>query len=102
MRSYWKRLRTFLNVATVVAMARPKGHRLSPTALEDILRLRGDSITAVADRSGIPRATLSGLAGGFHRASVPVAHQLAGALGCNPETLFPTMRPSFIESEQVA
>lgn len=76
----------------VFRMARPRGHRLSPSAWQDILTLRGDSLTAVADRADIPRATVSGLVGGHARASVPVAHQLATALGCHPETLFPTLR----------
>lgn len=75
-------------------MARPRGHRLSPTAWEDILSLRGDSLTAVAERAGIPRATLSGLVGGHHGAATPIAHKLALALGCHPETLFPTLRSS--------
>lgn len=73
-------------------MARPKGHRLSPTAWDDVLTLRGDNLTNVAERADIPRATLSGLVGGHHRASVPIAHQLANALGVNAETLFPTLR----------
>lgn len=90
------------NVVIVSSMARPRGHRLSPSAWNDVLTLRGDSLTAVADRADIPRATLSGLVGGHARASVPVAHSIAMALGCNPETLFPTMRPSFIEAEAVA
>lgn len=75
-------------------MARPKGHRLSPKAWDDVLRFKGDTLTAVADRADIPRATVSGLVGGFHRASVPTAHKLANALGCDPETLFPTLRAS--------
>lgn len=80
-------------------MARPRGHRLSPSAWEDVLTLRGDSLTAVAERADIPRATLSGLVGGHARASVPVAHQLAAAIGCHPETLFPTLRSaSFTEA----
>ena len=81
-------------------MARPRGHRLSPAAWSDILTLRGESLTSVAEHSGVPRATLSGLAGGFHRASVPVAHKIAAALGVNPETLFPTLRASmFVEPD---
>lgn len=79
-------------------MARPRGHRLSPAAWDDILALRGESITSVAERSSIPRATISGLVGGHHRASVPIAHKLATALGCNAETLFPTLRNTFIEA----
>lgn len=73
-------------------MARPTGHRLSPAAWDDLLRLTGISLTQVAERSGIPRPTLSSLLGGHHRASVPMAHKLAEALGCSPQTLFPTLR----------
>ena len=73
-------------------MARPAGHRLSPEAWDDILRLTGTSLTEVAERADIPRPTLSSLLGGYHSASVPMAHKLATALGCNPQTLFPTLR----------
>lgn len=86
-------------------MARPAGHKLSPTAWDDMVRLAGTSLTAVAERSEIPRATLSSLLGGHHRASVPMAHKLASALGCHPQTLFPTLRQdSFraVASKEVA
>lgn len=73
-------------------MARPSGHLLSPKAFGDVLRYSGLSITQVAERSEIPRATVSSLLGGFHRASVPNCHRLAQAMGCDPETLFPTLR----------
>lgn len=73
-------------------MARPAGHELSARAWDDILRLSGVSLTQVADRAEIPRPTLSSMYGGHHKASVPVAHKLAHALGVHPETLFPTLR----------
>ena len=76
-------------------MSRPQGHRLSPTAWEDILKLAGLSLTQVAQRSEIPRATLSSLLGGHHRASVPMAHRIAESLGVHPQTLFPTLRSEF-------
>lgn len=75
-------------------MARPSGHPLSPKAFGDALRWTGLSLTEVAERSGIPRATVSSLLGGFHRASVPNCHRLAATIGCDPETLFPTLRAS--------
>lgn len=75
-------------------MARPKGHRLSPEAWDDILRLSGLSLTQVSERSGIPRPTVSSLLGGHHKASVPQAHRLADAVGCRAATLFPSLRPS--------
>jgi plasmid maintenance system antidote protein VapI len=81
-------------------MARPKGHKLSAPAWDDVLRLTGASLTQVAERAEIPRPTLSSLLGGHHAASVPMAHRIAGALGVNPATLFPTLRTS--ESEAVA
>lgn len=56
-------------------------------------------MTQVAEMSEVPRPTLSSLLGGFHRASVPMAHRIAGAVGCEPATLFPTLVP---ESEQQA
>lgn len=73
-------------------MARPQGHRLSPAAWDDLLRLSGLSLTQIAERSEIPRPTLSSLLGGHHRASVPMCHRLADAIGCHPQTLFPTLR----------
>lgn len=75
-------------------MARPAGHRLSPSAWDDILRLSGLSLTQVAERTGVPRATLSSLLGGHHKASVPVAKQLADGMGVHAETLFPTLHPT--------
>lgn len=76
----------------VAVMARPQGHTLSPEAFDDVLRLTGNTVTLVATRSGVPRATISSLLGGHHKASVPTTHKLAAALGVRPATLFPTLR----------
>lgn len=73
-------------------MPRPAGHELSADAWDDVLRLTGSSLTQVAERSGIPRPTLSSMLGGHHKASVPVAHKIAGTLGVRPNTLFPSLR----------
>lgn len=82
----------------MIPMARPRGHRLSPAAWDYILAKSGLTLTEVAERAGVQRATLSGLTGGFHRASVPTAHRLAAVFGCDPEVLFPTLRSStFVE-----
>lgn len=78
---------------------RPKGHRLSVAAWDDLLLLKGESLTSVAAKAGVQRATLSGMVIGRSRASVPTAHKLANALACNPATLFPTLRPFFNEAE---
>lgn len=75
---------------------------MSPTAWTDITNLRGLSLTEAADLVGIQRATISGLYGQHARASVPMAHQIADALGCHAETLFPTLRPTFAEAEVAA
>lgn len=75
---------------------------MSPTAWTDILNCKGLTLTQAADLAGIQRATISGLAGGHSRASVPMAHAIANAIGCHPETLFPTLRAIYIESEQAA
>lgn len=79
-------------------MARPKGHGISPEAWNDLITLRGYSLTEVAARANIQRATLSAITNEHARASIPVAHALANALGCHPETLFPTLRPKFAEA----
>lgn len=78
-------------------MARPKGFRLSAQAFDDALRFSQTSITEASKRSGLPRATVSSLVGGFHRASLPQAEILAGALDVHVETLFPTLDPHFEE-----
>lgn len=75
-------------------MARPAGHALNRDAWDDILELAGVSLTQVADMAEIPRPTLSSLLGGHHKASVPMAHRIAKALGCRPGTLFPSMTAS--------
>ncbi len=72
-------------------MARPAGHQLNRAAWEDVLKLAGLSLTQVAELSEVPRATLSGLLGGHHKASVPMAHRVATAIGVQPATLFPTL-----------
>ena len=86
----------------MVRMARPRGHRLNPDALEALLRHAGTTITELADKAGLPRATVSGLLGGHHRASVPAAHKLADAIGCAPGALFPTLRAGFSETDTEA
>jgi plasmid maintenance system antidote protein VapI len=75
-------------------MARPAGHLLNRAAWDDLLRLKGLSLTEVADKAEVPRSTLSSLLGGHHRASVPMAHRIAAAVDCHPETLFPTLSTS--------
>lgn len=84
----------------VSGMARPAGHKLSPEAWDDVLRLTGLTLTQVAERSGVPRPTISSLLRSTkgHGASVPTAHRIADALGVRPVTLFPTLRP---EAEKV-
>ena len=72
-------------------MPRPAGHRLSPDAWTDVLTLAGLNLTQAAERCGVPRATLSSLVGGNHRASVPVAKQIADGLGVSARTLLPSL-----------
>lgn len=83
-------------------MARPQGHRLSPPAFEDCLKLTGQNITRVAEVSGVPRSTISALHGGHHKASVPTAKAISDALGVNASTLFPTLHPNFTFVDGVA
>lgn len=79
-------------------MARPRGHRLSPPAFEFASNAAGLTITQLAERSGIPRATISGLLGGHHRASVKMVAALSDALTCPPGLLFPTMLSVYAEA----
>lgn len=79
-------------------MARPAGHPISTHAWDDTLRLTGNSLTMVADKAEIPRPTLSSLVGGHHKASVPMAHRIAEALGVHPITLFPTLAAVKVEA----
>jgi transcriptional regulator with XRE-family HTH domain len=76
-------------------MARPAGHALNESAFDDLLALKGLSITELAERSGVPRPTISGLRGGFQKASVPACHRIAIAMGVQASTLFPTLLPKF-------
>jgi plasmid maintenance system antidote protein VapI len=78
-------------------MTRSRGYKLSPSAWADCLRYAGLTLTEAAERAGMPRSTLSSLLGGHHRATAPQARRLADTLGCRPETLFPTMLPTFTE-----
>jgi len=73
-------------------MARPSGFRLSAEAWHDITRLTGLTLTEIADRSDIPRPTLSSLLGGHHKASLPMCHRIAATMSVNPRTLFPELR----------
>lgn len=88
---FCKLLPTLANVCTVLRMARPAGHPLNRAAWEDVLALKGLTLTQVAELAEIPRPTLSGLLGGHHKAAVPMAHRIAGAIGVQPATLFPTL-----------
>lgn len=74
-------------------MPRPSGYELNRSAWDDVLRLSGLTLTRVAELAEVPRPTLSSLIGGHHKASVPMAHRIAKALGCRPETLFPDLVP---------
>ena len=74
-------------------MARPAGFALNRSAWEDMLEAKGLDLTTVAELSEVPRSTLSGLLGGHHNASVPMAHRIAAAVGCRPPTLFPGLTP---------
>lgn len=76
-------------------MARPSGHPLNRAAWEDVLTLKGLSLTQVAELADIPRPTLSALLGGFNKASVPAAHRIAAALGVQVATLFPSIATAF-------
>lgn len=79
-------------------MARPAGHDMSREAWEDILRLVGLSLTEVADIAEVPRPTLSAVSRGHSKASVPLCHKIARALGCHPHTLFPTLARPDVEA----
>ncbi len=73
-------------------MARPQGFQLSAEAWHDITRLTGLTLTDVAERSEIPRSTLSSLLGGHHKASLPMCHRIASTMSVSPRTLFPELR----------
>lgn len=77
-------------------MPRPAGHLLNRDAFQDFLDRTGLSLTEVADRADLPRSTVSALLGGYSRAATPNAHKIATAIGCRPQTLFPTLSPDFI------
>lgn len=72
-------------------MARPKGFRLSRTALQDLLDAKGILMTEAASVSGVPLSTLSGLAQGGSGASIKIVRRLAEGIACSAETLFPEL-----------
>lgn len=76
-------------------MARPAGAPLNRSAFDDLLAVKGLTLTQVADLAEVPRATLSGLRGGHHSASAPIAHRIAAAIEVEPATLFPTLSAAF-------
>jgi transcriptional regulator with XRE-family HTH domain len=78
-------------------MPRPAGHRLNRDAFQDLLEIKGLSLSQVAAISGVKRATISSLCHGHHAAAVPTAHQIAAAVGCRPGTLFPTITPGVFQ-----
>lgn len=75
---------------------------MSPTAWNDILTIKGLTLTEVSELADVQRASVSGIVGGHTRASVTMAHKLAAALGVSPETLFPAMRAQFAEVDHEA
>lgn len=79
----------------VTAMPRPSGHPLNRAAWDDLVAIKGLSVTELAELADVPRSTISALIGGHNRASVTAAHRLAGALGVQVGTLFPSVTPKF-------
>ena len=78
-------------------MPRPRGHRLSQPAFDFALNAAHTTITDLAEISGIPRATISALRGGYHGASQKIIGPMSDALMCPAEVLFPTLIPMFAE-----
>lgn len=72
-------------------MARPRGHYLNPDRLDEYMADKGKTLTTVAAEADMTRATLSGLYGQHHAASVPVAHKLAVSCGVALGSLFPSL-----------
>ena len=60
---------------------------------------KGTTQTHLAELTGLPLPTISGLMGGHARASTPVAHKIAAAIGCPPAAIFPTMQAQFVEAQ---
>lgn len=75
-------------------MARPTGFALNRHAWDDVLRLSGLDLPRVADLADVPPSTLRTITNGHRNASIPMAHKLAAAVGCRPETLFPALIPA--------
>lgn len=82
-------------------MARPRGHLLSRPAWDDTIKHAGLTLADIEERTGIKRASISGLLGGHSRASTPNATKLAHTLGVHVETLFPTLLPRIVETDDV-
>lgn len=76
-------------------MPRPAGYWISRDAWDDVLELRGRSLSSIAERSGVKPSTLRTIATGHDRASLEVAHKIADGLGVHVATLFPAFDKQF-------
>lgn len=57
-----------------------------------MLRLQGLSASKVAMMASVNRSTLACVVSGNRGVSIPIAHRIAAAVDCRPETLFPSLR----------
>lgn len=79
------------NSVLSVLMARPRGYRLNPYALGDVLKTKRLTLTEAASQCGMPLTTLSSLSHDDCRASIKTVQALSAGLGCAAETLFPEL-----------
>lgn len=66
------------------------------------MRLTLLTMTQVADRSGLPLTTVSGLYNGDNGASLKTVEKLANGTGCNAATLFPELEFTDLREAAVA
>lgn len=82
-------------------MARPRGRRLNPDALDDAAKSHPNGPLAkieIAAGADISPGTLADLYGGRRRASEDVIRRLSAYLNVRPATLFPELGP-FVERD---
>ena len=82
----------------VFLVPRPSGHKLNRSAWDDLLDALGLNIPLVAERSGVPASTLRTIVAGHDKASVPMAHKIARGVGCEPQSIFPTLGEFALEA----
>lgn len=75
---------------------RPRGLNINPAAVSDMLARACLTKRELADAAGISPGHLADMLHRDKGASPTAVRAMATALGCSPETIAPTLLPSFV------